>query len=43
MPQNPNNQPTELFEMELIVCIRMDMRWIAYKGWYAIKYNQPIN
>ena len=32
---------TELFEIELIICIKMDLPLITYKGWYAIKPNQP--
>ena len=28
---------TELFEIELTICIKMDLAVITNKGWYAIK------
>ena len=31
---------TELFEIELIICIKMDVALITYNGWCAIKPNQ---
>ena len=29
-----------MFEIELFVCIKMDLESITYNGWYAIKPNQ---
>ena len=34
---------TELFKMELFICIKMDFALITYNGWYAIKPNQTPN
>ena len=31
---------TELFEIELFICIKMDLALMTYKGWCAIKPNQ---
>ena len=36
-------QCTKLFELELSLCIKMDLVWITYKGWYAIKTNKQTN
>ena len=34
---------TELFEIELNICIKMYLVLKTNKGWYAIKTNQPTN
>ena len=32
-----------MFEIELFICIEMDLVLIAYNGWCAIKPNQTTN
>ena len=32
-----------MFEIELIICIKMDLALNNIQGWYAIKPNQPEN
>ena len=34
---------TELFEIELIICIKMDLALNHLQGWYAIKPKHPTN
>ena len=31
---------TELFEIELFICIKIDLALVTYNGWYVIKQNQ---
>ena len=31
---------TELFEIQLFICIKMDLALITFNGWRAIKRNQ---
>ena len=38
-PKNYTYEP-ELFEIDLPICIKMDLRLIAYNRWYYIKTNQ---
>ena len=37
-----NLLPFELFEIELFICIKMDLALITYNSWCAIKPNQSI-
>ena len=39
--QTPKSYLTELFEIELFICTKMDLVLMTYNGWCAIKQTKP--